>query len=248
MILLESIESDFGDIEILKTRQNSSYIYKQGGCCQSEADADGVSLSSYVHAMYGLLAQAVPRDVLMIGCGGGTLGTMLARIGVEVTIVDVNPQSFNIARQYFNLSPEIVCHVGDGRDFLLSNSHQYGAIILDAYVGSVTPAHLLSRSFFRLARARLDVNSGCLLANVHVLHDLDDMPDGVAEQMADAWQDVGLLDMRGVTNRNAIVIAGKVRDLQRPGLLVEPLAGVEEILYDLDQWAFRPWYRSRRRP
>jgi hypothetical protein len=181
-------------------------------------------------------------------CAGGASRRVDDRMRRRNPGHDAGPQSFNIARQYFNLSPEIVCHVGDGRDFLLSNSHQYGAIILDAYVGSVTPAHLLSRSFFRLARARLDVNSGCLLANVHVLHDLDDMPDGVAEQMADAWQDVGLLDMRGVTNRNAIVIAGKVRDLQRPGLLVEPLAGVEEILYDLDQWAFRPWYRSRRRP
>jgi 2-polyprenyl-3-methyl-5-hydroxy-6-metoxy-1,4-benzoquinol methylase len=35
----------------------------------------------------------------MIGCGGGTLATMLLSAGVRVTVVDINSLSFSIARK-----------------------------------------------------------------------------------------------------------------------------------------------------
>ena len=53
--------------------------------------------------MYFFLMQAGVRDVLMIGCGGGTLATMLARSHVAVTVVDLHKLSFEIARKYFHL-------------------------------------------------------------------------------------------------------------------------------------------------
>lgn len=37
--------------------------------------------------------------ILMVGCAGGTLVTILTRVGHAVTIVDIEPKSFDIARQ-----------------------------------------------------------------------------------------------------------------------------------------------------
>ena len=51
-----------------------------------------MSLAAYVHAIYALLAQSQAQQILMIGCGGGTLGTMLAAAARQVTIVDINPE------------------------------------------------------------------------------------------------------------------------------------------------------------
>jgi spermidine synthase len=73
-------------------------------------------------------------DVLMIGCGGGSLATMLDRAGVHVTIVDINPSAFRIAHKYFGLPREVDCHVADGRNFLRADRHRYDAIVLDACV------------------------------------------------------------------------------------------------------------------
>ena len=241
MILLERIRSEAGDIQILETLQHRSLVYKQGGCCQSEADAHGVSLASYIHGIFGLLAQSPPDNVLMIGCGGGSLGTMLARKGVKVSIVDINPHAFDIARRYFNLPEEVECHLADGRDFLLSAPTRYVAIIMDAYVGSFVPQHLRSRSFFRLAKTRLNEREGRLIANVFTEHDFDAAPDRAATAMNEVWDDVRVLDIRGMQHRNSLVMAGNVTALQEPELLMRPLAGISEILHDLNRWTFRTW-------
>lgn len=241
MILLERLRSDTGDIRILETKLHRSLVYNQGGCCQSEADADGVSLSSYIHGIFGLLAQTPPRSVLMIGCGGGSLATMLVSYGVQVTVVDVNPLAFDIARRYFRLPDEVACHVADGRDFLRDNPARYDAIVMDAYVGAFVPQHLRSRSFYRLVQSRLDEDKGRLISNVFTEHDFDMAPDIAATAMAQLWDDVRVLDIRGIKRRNALVMAGNVMMLQEPELIVRPQAGVPEILRDLGRWRFRRW-------
>ena len=82
MITLAKKSTAFGEITILKSRARDSHVYCQGDWWQSEADRNGVSLAAYVHAIYALLAQSQAQQILMIGCGGGTLGTMLAAANV----------------------------------------------------------------------------------------------------------------------------------------------------------------------
>lgn len=240
MIRIAKYHSDFGNIEVLRAKDTGSFIYRQGGCYQSECDPDGVSVVPYIHAIFGLLAQAQASDVLMIGCGGGSLATMLDRAGVRVTIVDINPSAFQIAHKHFGLPREIDCHVADGRDFLRGDRHRYDAIVLDAYSGRRIPDHLCAETFFGLVQTRLRNSSGCLLANVHARHDLDMMPDRVAAKLNRIWADVRLLDTRGLPDRNAVAMAGKVRDLVQPALLMPPSVGADEIERDLSLLAFRP--------
>ena len=62
---------------IIRDDTTGKVSYWQGEYHQSAADRTGVSAADYIHAMYFFLMQAGVRDVLMIGCGGGTLATML---------------------------------------------------------------------------------------------------------------------------------------------------------------------------
>ena len=76
MITLERRETRYGSITIFRRKLSGSIVYDQSGSYQSEADQDGISLAAYVHALYDFLLQGGARNVLMIGCGGGTLGTI----------------------------------------------------------------------------------------------------------------------------------------------------------------------------
>jgi spermidine synthase len=241
MIRIAKYHSDFGNIEVLQAKDTGSFIYRQGGCFQSECDRDGVSVVAYVHAIFGLLIQRQVREVLMIGGGGGSLGTMLDRVGVRVTIVDINPKAFQIARRHFGLCHHVDCCVADGEAFLRSERKRYDAIVLDAYGGWRIPENLQTETFFRLAHSRLKNASGCLIGNVHTRHDLDLMADRVASSLNTIWTNVRLLDVRGVPNRNAIVMAGCVRDLEPPRLLMSPAIGAEDIEWDLIRLSFRRW-------
>lgn len=239
MIAIATFASASGEIEILKCRATGSRVYLQAGCYQTETDESGVSVVPYIHAIFGVLMQANVRNVLMIGCGGGSLGTMLAKAGIGATIVDDNPAAFTIARDYFGLPKTIDCHIADGKEFLLRTGDRYEAIVMDAFAGDRIPHHLRTASFFRLARSRLDRSRGCLLANVHVQHDLDMAPDRYAGVARSVWNEVRLLDTRGAVNRNALVLAGNVKNLRKPTLLMPPLMGGEDIAIHLDRMHFR---------
>jgi spermidine synthase len=169
---------------------------------------------------------------------------MLARVRRKATIVDVNPVSFTLAKQYFGLPKTVICHVADGRAFLRSATDSYDAIVLDAYHGDRIPSHLLSSAFFGLIRDRL-TPGGAVFSNVHVEHDFDDYAVRVAKTMRNIWLDVRLLDAEGICGRNAIVIAGRVSHLRAPCLLVPPAANAGCIDNELAQLRFREWRSSR---
>lgn len=245
MITLAERKSRFGAITILKRKATGSVLYVQGDSFQSEADHNGISLVAYIHAIFGLVQQAGAKRVLMIGCGGGTLATMLASAGCELTVVDIDPHAFQLARIYFRLPAHIVCRVADGSQYLMTEQGSFDAVVLDAFMGGEMPEHLTSALFFTLVRRRLNP-SGSLFVNVHVENDGDYAPDRVAAAMATVWRDVRVLDREGYPHRNTIVMAGVVTDLQGPELHMRPAAEVDEIIAELDALKFRPLRRTSR--
>lgn len=206
----------------------------------SAADRNGVSMADYVHAMFGLLRQARARNVLMIGCGGGTLASMLHRAGVATTVVDIDPRSLEIARRYFQLPPEIESHACDGLAFLLRETRRYDAVVLDAFDGRGIPRHLLTARFFGAVRARLRARGAVFLLNLIVASDDDRTPDRIARKMRETWRNVRLLDSEGWYDRNAVIAAGAVGKLKRPRLLVRTVRGTAKLARDMKAMAFRP--------
>jgi spermidine synthase len=241
---VEKIQSAHGTIEIFRDRATRAVLYQVEGCRQSAADSIGTSLASYIHAIYGLLSQAKARGVLLIGGAGGTLATMLARARRKATIVDIDPLSFTLARQYFGLPDTVTCHVADGEAFLNCCTQDYDAIVVDAFRGDCIPAHLQSPGFFALVRGRL-TPGGAVFVNVHVKHDFDDYADRLANTMKDRWGDARVLDALGICDRNTIVMAGRVTELRAPRLLVSPATNAGGIESELARLRFRPWKASR---
>lgn len=240
MILLDAIETELGTIKVAQEPLSGSLVYLQGGCYQSEADWNGTSLASYVHAIHGLILQQKARNVLMIGCGGGTLATMLANAGYDVAIVDINPTSFFVARKYFKLPATIACHVSDGKSFLRrpDTSTSYDVVVVDAYQGDRVPEHLVSNKFFDLVRKRLS-EGGSVFVNVHLFDDLDQRADQVAESMGNIWKDIRILDSDGALDRNAIIMGGAVGHLSAPTVTVQPAIGAETLEREVRSMTFR---------
>jgi len=163
MIPIAHHKTRHGEIVVLMSR--SIVAYWQDERHQSEADHAGVSLAAYIHAIHHFLRQIESRSVLMIGCGGGTLATMLRADGVKVTIVEINPRSFEISRRYFHLPDDVECYVGDGRSFLRASKRRFDAIVLDAYDGNRLPATMRTPAFFKLVKSRLHRRRGAVFVN-----------------------------------------------------------------------------------
>jgi SAM-dependent methyltransferase len=227
------------DFLIEHNNRTGKVSYRVGGEIQSIADANGISFADYIHAMYFFIRRAGAGRVLMIGCGGGTLATMLVKAGICVTAVDVDANAFEIARRYFALPAEVDCHVGDGAAFLRRTHARFDAIALDAYDGDTVPAQFSKAAFFTLAKSRLKPG-GVFLMNLMVASDDDRTPDDLARTAQSAFRDVRLLDTDGWIDRNAVLLAGSVRALTRPRLLLKPARGARRLAREIRILDFRP--------
>ena len=227
------------EIVVAQDNRTGSVSYWQARHHQSVADRYGISRAEYIHALFGLIQQKRPRHVLVIGCGGGTLATMLSRSGVAVSLVDIDPVSFEIARHYFHMPAGVECHARDGAEFLRRKAGRYDAIVLDAFAEEAIPPHLLKAEFFRLAKKRLK-RGGLFLVNIVVLAQNDPAPDRIAATMKKVWRGVRLLDSDGFETRNAVAIAGAVKGLKRPRLRMAPAAGARKLAKGLAELSFRP--------
>ncbi len=239
MITVTSLSSPLGEITVSRRRQTGVFVYEQGDCCQSEADEQGVSLSSYVHALFSLLWQKRSQRVLMIGCGGGTLATLLVRAGIQVTVVDNDANTFRLARDYFQMPEQVKCVIADGADFLSTCPEFYDAIVLDAYNGSRIPGHLRSLRFLKLVKRRLDRSEGIFLANVYLHHDFDLTADRMVHSAGTIWHEIALLDARGHASRNSIVLAGAINNVELPTLIIRPSSESEIVEFELSCLKFR---------
>jgi SAM-dependent methyltransferase len=232
---------------IVQDDRTGRVSYWQKEYHQSAADAHGVSTADYIHAMYFFLMQAQSRDVLMIGCGGGTLATMLHRSGVAVTVVDIHKLSFDIARDYFQLPADVPCHVADGIAYLKRHPHRHDAIVLDAFGAQGMPEKFRTANFLRLVKSRLKARGTIFLANVIVDGDGDSTPDDLVRTMRRQWARVRLLDTDGWIDRNAVIAAGAVAKLKKPKLLMPPRPGAGKLARELDVLDWRPLRRGKGR-
>lgn len=224
---------------IEQNNRTGGVSYWQAADNQSLADRNGISLADYIHALYSFLRQAKSRNVLMIGGGGGTLATMLRRAGVKIAIVDIDAMSFEIARRYFKMPGDVECHVGDGAAFLRHGARRFDAIVLDAFCDEVIPKHFLESKFFALVKSRL-MRGGIFLVNIVVAGDDDRTPDRIVRLLSKTWRNVRLLDSDGWENRNAVAMAGAVREFKRPRLLMRPQIRARKIATELRVLDFRP--------
>jgi spermidine synthase len=130
MVELGYWPSVFGEIRILERKSDSARLYMIGDSLQSMATPGGISYFGHLHAIHQFTRGR--REVLLLGGAGGCLGSMLAREGHHVTIVDIDPFAEDIARRYFNCPLSIEWIKGDALRYLTICERSFDAIIIDA--------------------------------------------------------------------------------------------------------------------
>jgi hypothetical protein len=108
---------------------------------------------------------------------------------------------------------------------------------VDAFIGEDIPAHMKDAAFFEAAGRCLRRN-GLAMVNVCLERKSDPTADKIAAGFKERGWSVRLLDSPGA-ERNAIVLAGKVKNLRRPRLLLVPQAGAKQTGKELTAMRFR---------
>lgn len=130
MRVLARREGRFGQIRVLERKSDGARLYCIDSSVQTMVQSDGVSVFGYVHAAKLLLAPA--HKVLIVGGGGGSLATMLARAGHDVTVLEVDPAAEELARAYFGLDARVRWITGDIFSFYNTNDEVFNALCIDA--------------------------------------------------------------------------------------------------------------------
>lgn len=232
-----TFHSRFGLIRLRYLKRKRTLTYEQRGGDQSSSDRHGTSLDAHIHALYGLALQNLGKRILIIGCAGGTLATMLARAGRRVSVVDIDPVSFRVAKRHFQLPASVKCHVADGLDFLRKTRRRYDTLIIDVFVGEKIPGHMIGSTFFGAALRCLR-KDGVVLVNVCIDGKSDLTADRIAAEFKKRHRATRILDERG-RDRNTIVLSGNVRRMRRPRLLVIPDADARRTKRELYGMRFR---------
>ena len=128
----------------------------------------GKSLSLFTELLHGLPGAYTTKleTALCIGMGTGIVPMMLDSDGVAVDVVEINPGVVPLAEAWFGFERKKMRRlvVGDGRYFLNRSREQYDAIVMDAFLGDSSPAHLMTVEAFESMRHRLR-QDGVLVMN-----------------------------------------------------------------------------------
>ena len=175
--------SVFGNVKVVEIRPvngDSAPIlaYIQDGLVQNRATLDGQSLSMYTHVLESLAYGFVqnPRSALVLGLGAGIVARGFRDDGLEVDVVEINPDSPRAAREYFHFDPAgLTLRLEDARTFARRCAGAYDIAVLDLFQGDGTPDYLLTAEFFRDV-ARCLRPAGALVMNVF-LDEFDEAPN-----------------------------------------------------------------------
>jgi len=206
MRLLARFAGPNGEIAVMEELSTGARLYREGGISQSRVLAGGEAGVEYVRLMADLLGDGT--DVLLLGCGGGALATMLHRRGQRVTVVDVNPMSFELARTFFWMPRGIKCVVADMREFVRTQAGTYDAIGIDVggpsfcYEDVLEPATLARVRGLLHEDARIAVNISCDAPD-------DPVPGRIAGSLASEGLEVWMLkdDATASNEVNAVILA-----------------------------------------
>jgi spermidine synthase len=200
--LLGCYQGKNGQIEIVECSWDGTRVYFEAGVRQSQATPDGESVFTYVKLMDELLTRS--QHILVLGCGGGNLATRLSRLGKSLTVVDVNPISFVLARQFFELPDELPCIVSDFRKFVFDDRAYYDGIAIDVGGPGFRFMDEFDTETCDAIRARL-APGGRIVMNVMVANDIDPTPDRIAARLAGEELRTWIVDEQGIEDRNAVI-------------------------------------------
>ncbi len=156
----------------LGLRRASVEVSEEGGVRSLHLGGDAIQSSirlarpdelalDYTRAMMAfLLFQPLPRDVLMIGLGGGSMARYIHQRmpGTRTTVVEINAKVLAAARSMFHFPADDAClkvEIADGADYIRDHPESADVLLVDGFDDGKQPAVLCTQAFYDAAYAAL---------------------------------------------------------------------------------------------
>ena len=122
----------------------------------------------YIHNLHLLSYSHHPnaKTALQLGLGAGLLPKELARRGVAVTAIEIEPRMVELARNYFQLPDSVDVRIADARTFLRNDPSKYDLIFLDTFASESTAWYLLTKEAFEEMRNKLNPGGRLIINTV----------------------------------------------------------------------------------
>ncbi|MGE0130087.1 MAG: spermidine synthase [Blastocatellales bacterium] len=157
------VPSAYGDL-VVSDYRGVRYLFLNG--VQQGSMIGDVSFAKYAYGLERLATiKGIPKKMLIWGLGAGVYARAMAEAGSEVTVIEIDPMSEKVAREYFGLPASVKVVIGDARTETLRLTEKYDVIVLDAFSGDSPPFHLLTREAFADLKERL-APDGQVVANI----------------------------------------------------------------------------------
>jgi spermidine synthase len=157
------VPSSYGDL-VVSDHKGVRYLFLNG--VQQGSLIGDVSYARYAYGLERLAtAKGVPKSMLIWGLGAGVYARAMAESGTQVTVIEIDPMSEVVARQYFGLPASVKVIIGDARTETVRLNEKYEVIVLDAFSGDSPPFHLLTQEAFADLKEKLAPN-GLVIANI----------------------------------------------------------------------------------
>src|SRR5262249_31170338 len=157
------IPSAYGDL-VVSDHRGVRYLFLNG--VQQGSLIGDVSYAKYAYGLERLATiKGIPKTVLIWGLGAGVYARAMAEAGSQVTVIEIDPMSEKVAREYFGLPASVKVIIGDARTETSRLTEKFDVIVLDAFSGDSPPFHLLTREAFSDLKNRLAAN-GLVVANI----------------------------------------------------------------------------------
>lgn len=154
-------------------RRASVEISEQGGVRSLHLGGDAIQSSirlgrpdalelHYTRAMMGfMLFHPRPREIVMIGLGGGSIARfVLYRMeSTRITVVELNPRVVDVARLHFGLPPDgerLRVEVADGAAWVPAHPTACDVLLLDAFNDGETIPELCTERYYEHCYAALE--------------------------------------------------------------------------------------------
>jgi predicted membrane-bound spermidine synthase len=172
--LLSEHQSHYGNLKVVglvpKGKEEiSQYVLMQDGLIQNAIEINGTSFSAYTYTLE-KLTQIFPNatNALILGFGAGVVPQKLRQKGIEVSVVEINPDTLEIAKKYFHYQQkDTKFFFEDARTFLKNCVKEYDIVVLDLFHGDGVPEHLMTKESFQDIKTCLH-KDGILISNIFV--------------------------------------------------------------------------------
>jgi len=223
-ILVE--ETAYNHLEVVQRGDRRELYLNDGHAVQSLHLLNGELPLFDVWAWYAaapaFTAHGAPREILLLGLGGGTSARILRQLypAARITGVELDPQVVEAGRAHMGLPDDVQVEIADARRFVADAERLYDIIVVDAFQFPYVPFQLCTAEFMRALHAHL-APGGAVMLNIGRDGEAREVVHAVARTLASVFPQVRGAD---VDNRsNTVLVGTRHHPAQDAGLAALPL-------------------------